>query len=181
VYIPLDTNNPFYKPDQKKMLDGGKSPFAEAETAAGAEAKEPSIINIEELICKTNRLLLRGNAGTGKTTLVKHLVTAITQDFGPVALRGSLPVLVFLKDFWLVYSEALNQSQPKKLVFEELLKLYLEKIKCPLGWEVIENFLRRGKTLFLFDGLDEVPEGLRDSLVNLIASFVLNTRKTDIC
>jgi formylglycine-generating enzyme required for sulfatase activity/predicted MPP superfamily phosphohydrolase len=171
VYIPLDINNPFYKPDQERMRDGGKSPLAEAETAAGLESKEPSTIDIEELICKTNRLLLRGNAGTGKTTLVKHLVTSITRDFGPAALRGSLPVLVLLKDFWLVYNETLNQSHPKKLVFEELLTLYLEKVKCPLGWEVIENFLKRGKALFLFDGLDEVPEGLRDSLVNLIAEF----------
>ena len=171
VYIPLETNNPFYQPEREKMPEGAKRQLADAETAAGLESKEPSTIDIEELIGKVNRLLLRGNAGTGKTTLVKHLVVAVTQGSGPAPLRGFLPVLIFLKDFWLVYNEALNQPYPKKLIFEDLLTLYLEKVKCPLRWEMIENFLKRGKTLFLFDGLDEVPEGLRDSLAGLIAEF----------
>jgi formylglycine-generating enzyme required for sulfatase activity len=171
VYIPLDTNNIFYKPEQEKLRGGGKTSQAEAETAAIAESKEPATIDIETLLGKENCILLRGSAGTGKTTLVKHLVTAITQGIKPGAFRGYLPVLVFLKDLWLIYQEELRQSYPKKLVFEDLLTLYLEKVKCPLQWEVIENYLKRDKVLFLFDGLDEVPEALRDGLIDLLAAF----------
>jgi len=78
--------------------------------------------------------------------------------------------MVFLKDLWLVYNEEMTKSR-RKITFEPLLKAYLEKTKCPLNWAVISSFLQHNRALFMFDGLDEIPEGIRDDLVELIADF----------
>jgi len=68
-----------------------------------------------------------------------------------------------------VYNEELKTR--RKITFEPLLEAYLEKIKCPLKWAVISNFVQHNRALFLFDGLDEIPKGIRDDLVELIADF----------
>jgi calcineurin-like phosphoesterase family protein/energy-coupling factor transporter ATP-binding protein EcfA2 len=161
VYIPLETANPFYKTEE-----------LEKEHAS----KEPATIDIEELLGRLDYILLRGQAGMGKTTLIKHLAYTVTQGSGPVSLRGYLPVIIFLKDFWLIYNEALESSQ-KVMTLEPLLKTYLERSMCQLPWEIVSNYLSRGKALFLFDGLDEVPETIRPELVDSIAKFRFENEK----
>jgi formylglycine-generating enzyme required for sulfatase activity len=105
-----------------------------------------------------------------KTTLIKHLANTITEGSCQSSLRDYLPVMVFLKDLWLVYREEMTKSK-RKITFEPLLKAYLKKTKCPLKWAVISNFLQHNRALLMFDGLDEIPEGIRDDLVELIADF----------
>jgi formylglycine-generating enzyme required for sulfatase activity/energy-coupling factor transporter ATP-binding protein EcfA2 len=160
VYIPLETANPFHKVEMERLSkDRGED-----------ELKEPSTIDIEELLGRKDCILLRGKAGMGKTTLIKHLANIITEGSCRSSLRDYLPVMVFLKDLWLVYREEMKKSQ-RKITFEPLLKAYLEKIKCPLSWAVISYFLHYNKTLFMFDGLDEIPEEIRDYIVEIIADF----------
>jgi energy-coupling factor transporter ATP-binding protein EcfA2 len=174
VYIPLETANPLYKAemerrskdrDEKSRLEL-KDEFGEAD-----DLKEPAIIDIEALLGRVNCILLRGKAGMGKTTLIKHLANTLTEGSCQSSLRAYLPVMVFLKDLWLVYNEELEKNPRRRITFEPLLKAYLEKIKCPLDWAVISNFLHYNRTLFMFDGLDEIPEGIRDALVDIIAEF----------
>jgi predicted MPP superfamily phosphohydrolase/energy-coupling factor transporter ATP-binding protein EcfA2 len=113
VYIPLETANPFYQPmDEKRMKREQESPgeleiLDEAEEES-VEAGEPANIDIEELMGRMNCLLLEGKAGMGKTTLIKHLAYSLTHGSGPAALKGYLPVLVFLKDFWQIYQMELE-------------------------------------------------------------------------
>jgi formylglycine-generating enzyme required for sulfatase activity/predicted MPP superfamily phosphohydrolase/energy-coupling factor transporter ATP-binding protein EcfA2 len=161
VYIPLETANPFYKIEEFKNEH---------------ETKESATIDIEELLGQLDYILLRGQAGMGKTTLIKHLAYTITQGFGPLSLRGYLPVVVFLKDLWLIFNEALESSR-KMMTLEPLLKTYLDRSKCQLPWEIVSNYLSRGKALFLFDGLDEVPETIRPELVDIIANFRFENKK----
>jgi formylglycine-generating enzyme required for sulfatase activity/calcineurin-like phosphoesterase family protein/energy-coupling factor transporter ATP-binding protein EcfA2 len=173
VYIPLETANPFHKAEMERMnKDHEEKSRLELkdELEGEAELKEPARIDIEALLGRVNCILLRGKAGMGKTTLIKHLANTITEGSCQSSIRDYLPVMVFLKDLWLVYNEELKRTK-RKLTFEPLLEAYLEKIKCPLNWDVISNFLQHNRALFMFDGLDEIPEGIRDDLVGLIADF----------
>jgi hypothetical protein len=173
VYIPLETANPFYKAKMERMNKGrDKESRSERkdELEVEAELKEPAIIDIEALLGRVNCILLRGKAGMGKTMLIKHLANTITAGSCQNSLRDYLPVMVFFKDFWLVYTEELKRTK-RKITFEPLLEAYLEKIKCPLNWAVISKFLQHNRALFMFDGLDEIPEEIRDDLVELIADF----------
>ena len=170
VYIPIVTLDPSYKKKMKKDKD-----LYEGLTHIGApkgksEDQEPSYIDIETLFSQKKRILLRGGAGMGKTTLIKHLVYTIINGKCPTPLKDRLPVMVFLKDLWLIYNEELQKTR-KKIIFEDIMALYLEKSKCQLPWEVVAHYLARGKILFLIDGLDEVPENLRADLVDIIAAF----------
>ncbi|MGD2093157.1 MAG: SUMF1/EgtB/PvdO family nonheme iron enzyme, partial [Candidatus Aminicenantes bacterium] len=198
VYIPLETANPFYKPMDEKRLKKGGEPVAADEEEESGEPKEPANIDIEELLGRVNCLLLEGKAGMGKTTLIKHLAYSLTHDTGPMSLKGYLPVLVFLKDFWPIYlmelisnkDEEINQtllrgvqgggflekSPPGRrrhieITFELLLRKYFDKFKCPLPLETVNAFLDKGRALVMLDGLDEVPEVLRPDLVKLVHQF----------
>jgi formylglycine-generating enzyme required for sulfatase activity/predicted MPP superfamily phosphohydrolase/energy-coupling factor transporter ATP-binding protein EcfA2 len=175
LYIPIETRNPFYKPkeeDHKKSKSDKHLLESMVEPGPGKESKskEPPSIDIEVLMGRKKCILLRGGAGTGKTTLIKHLAYTVTHDIGHSSLKGYLPVMVLLKDLWPIYGEELKKN-PKKLIFEELLTLYLENDRCRLDWETASHYLDRQKALFLIDGLDEVPQHLRKDLVDIIAKF----------
>ncbi|NAT10007.1 hypothetical protein C4E22_00360 [ANME-1 cluster archaeon AG-394-G06] len=179
VYIPLETANPFYKAEMERMSKDHeeKSRLEQKDELEGeADLKEPATIDIEALLGRVNCILLRGKAGMGKTTLIKHLANTIIEGSCQNALRDYLPVIVFLKDLWLVYREELKKSGAR-ITFEPLLEAYLEKSKCPLDLAVISNFLQHNRALLMFDGLDEIPEEIRDDLVELIADFQFENKK----
>jgi hypothetical protein len=118
VYIPLETSNPFHKPmDERDMKKGSEK-----------ESKEPPTIDIEELMGRVNCLMLRGKAGMGKTTLIKHLAYSLAHGSGPAPLRGYLPIMVFLKDLRPIYEEKIKEH-PGKVTFEMLLEVYLEEYR----------------------------------------------------
>jgi formylglycine-generating enzyme required for sulfatase activity/predicted MPP superfamily phosphohydrolase/energy-coupling factor transporter ATP-binding protein EcfA2 len=175
LYIPIETRNPFYKAkedehkktkSEKRILEGMDEPGPGKES----KSKETPSIDIEVLVGRKKCVLLRGGAGMGKTTLIKHLAYTVNSDTCHSSLKGCLPVLVFLKDLWLVYQGELKKSE-KIMVFEDVLKPYLEKSKCKLTWDIVDAFLSHQKALFLIDGLDEVPGHLRSNLVNMMAQF----------
>jgi formylglycine-generating enzyme required for sulfatase activity/predicted MPP superfamily phosphohydrolase len=164
VYIPLETSNPFHRPvDEREMKKGSEK-----------EPKEPAAIDIEALMGRVNCLVLRGKAGMGKTTLIKHLAYSLAHGTGPASLRGYLPIMVFLKDLGPIYEEKIKE-QPGKVTFEMLLGVYVEeyrcKHRCPLTMKTIQGFLAHNRALMLLDGLDEVPGEIRDDLVDLVHGF----------
>jgi hypothetical protein len=113
----------------------------------------------EEVLRDHDRVLLRGDAGSGKTTLVQWLaVTAAGGD------DGRVPFVLPLRT--LIRAGAL----PAPAAF-------LTAVGCPLtppeGWA--ERVLTAGRALVLVDGLDEIPAAdrhrTRDWLLGLIQAF----------
>ncbi len=180
VYIPLETDNPFYKPegDQKKMEEDEElllhleDEVTEKETDA---QDEPRVVDIEVLAGRVDNLLLRGKAGMGKTTLVRHLAYRLAHGGAPETLEGRLPVLVFFKDLWPLFKRA-AAGDGETVTFAQLLRLCLQKTGCPLDMERVEAFCRQGRALFLLDGLDEVPETQRPHLLELLRVFLFQWR-----
>jgi formylglycine-generating enzyme required for sulfatase activity/calcineurin-like phosphoesterase family protein len=175
VYIPIETRNPFYKEEIEKQDDIEETDHLGAPRLHEKSSKEPASMDIEALMGRKKRILLRGGAGMGKTTLIKHLAYTITRGTCPAALRDYLPVLVFLKELWLIYNKELEQS--KEIVFEELLERYFEKSKCQLTWETVSRYMALDRALFLIDGLDEVPQHLREDLVEMMVQFQFANKK----
>jgi formylglycine-generating enzyme required for sulfatase activity/calcineurin-like phosphoesterase family protein/energy-coupling factor transporter ATP-binding protein EcfA2 len=178
LYIPIETANPFYKPragNEQAVKEAGKEIEMDifelaVEEEKEEEDKEPAFINIEELLGRKECILLRGPAGMGKTTLIKHLAYTITQGGGPVSLCGYLPVVVFLKDLWPLY-EKTPDANTIGFTFESLLDRYLKSTVSVLDMTVVGHFLTRHRALILLDGLDEVPQHLGPGLVERIAAF----------
>ncbi len=179
VYIPLDTSNPEYQAEMKRIeaerkkregVDDGN------DSSEALEPKTPATIDIETLLSKEQTLLLRGGPGMGKTTLVRHIAYSLVFEETDTTFYGFLPVIVFLKDFWPVFEEEYKKKN-KGLSFMSLLPLYMDESACNLDIKTIRNYLSQDRAIFLIDGLDEVPEHLRKPIVESIARFRSGNRQ----
>lgn len=175
LYIPIETKAPGYSEwlESRYWIEKELRMWKHSNVSKTMEEMDKShfeFIDIEALVAEKKLVLLRGDAGMGKTTLIKHLAYTITHNTCNNSLRNYLPVMIFLKEFWLIYNEVLKKDK-KKIVFEHLLTLYLEKSKCKLTWGSVSEYLSHRRALFLIDGLDEVPKHLRDDLLEIIVQF----------
>jgi hypothetical protein len=126
-------------------------------------------LRVEEALAKQNRVLLVGEAGCGKTTLLHWLaVRAARQDFrGPLAdWNRTVPFYVPLRR----YAEG---DLPAPEQFLEAVGRHIAQ-EMPPGW--VHGLLREGRALVLVDGVDELREGVRrdaahDWLRELVAAF----------
>ncbi|AUG78006.1 NACHT domain-containing protein [Kitasatospora sp. MMS16-BH015] len=112
---------------------------------------------VEHLLAGRRRVLLRGQAGSGKTTLVQWLaVHAAAGTMGPelAELNHRVPLVLQLRK---LFRQGVMQPRP-----EEFLRL--DDRMCadrqPVGWA--HRVLGSGRALLLVDGLDEVPAAQRD-------------------
>ncbi|MFK0106544.1 NACHT domain-containing protein [Streptomyces sp. NPDC091217] len=112
----------------------------------------------EEALHAHDRVLLRGDAGSGKTTLVQWLAVTAAQEGARIPYV--LPLRTLIRGGALPTPEA-----------------FLTAVSCPLsapqGWA--ERVLAAGRGLVLVDGLDEIPDadrhGTRAWLLSLIHAF----------
>lgn len=91
------------------------------------------------------RLVVLGNAGTGKSTMLRAL--AVASATGQIEGLPDLPVIISLPEF-------ARSSAPR------LLDYTIRRLETVLGGnsrrEFIEEKLSKGQILLLFDGLDEI-------------------------
>jgi hypothetical protein len=110
----------------------------------------------EEALNGLERVLLRGVAGSGKTTLVQWLTVTVAEHRpggNLVHLFGRVPFVLPLR----ALTRAGSQLPPPRD--------FLSAVGCPhtppAGWA--ERVLSAGRALLLVDGIDEVPEPQRDA------------------
>jgi hypothetical protein len=131
-----------------------KAPPGEHAAASGATVRLPA----EEALASHDRVMLRGDAGSGKTTLVQWLAVTAAGDL------ARIPFVLPLRT--LIRAGALPAPSA-----------FLTAVGCPLtppaGWA--ERVLTAGRGLVLVDGLDEIPAAdrhrTRDWLLALIHAF----------
>ncbi|MGW6745179.1 NACHT domain-containing protein [Streptomyces sp. NPDC055025] len=127
----------------------------------------PTTVTAEQALMTTDRLLLRGPAGSGKSTLVQWLaLNAARRSFRPELADWNrcVPFVLRLRAFttW--------DSLPMP---EDFLRAAGVPLSAAHGWA--EDLLTEGRALILVDGVDEVPPRLRARtetwLKSLVAAF----------
>ncbi|MFI1769150.1 NACHT domain-containing protein [Streptomyces sp. NPDC020800] len=138
-------------------------------------------VKVEQALADCDRVVLRGPAGSGKSTLVQWLaLNAARQSFGPelADFNRCVPFVLRLRSF----------NTPEGLPMpENFLTASGVPLRAPEEW--IEKLLGSGRALVLVDGVDEVPPRLRHrteqwlkSLITVFprARYVVTTRPSAV-
>jgi hypothetical protein len=135
--------------------------FDSPEDPASAQPVMPA----DRALAGRERVLLRGMAGSGKTTLVQWLAVSTACGRLPeelAGLRGRIPIVLPLRRF-------ARDGFPAPDDFLTALRHPLAD-EAPAGWAV--RVLLEERALLLVDGMDEVPDErraeLRDRLLRLL-------------
>ncbi len=173
IFIPLYADDP----GEKKRIRPGRVK-ADGENFGMAEKQPP--VDLETLIGRYESLLIEGQAGSGKTTLMKHLACGLSGQEAevrpPPELEGYLPVLILLRDIERFFRDAEaggKRSPTGKEALEWYFALQMENL---LPLDVLDRFLDAGQVIFLVDGLDEIRLTHRDAMVQTISNMGLRHR-----
>ncbi|WP_306335712.1 NACHT domain-containing NTPase [Streptomyces sp. KL118A] len=130
----------------------------------------------DQALATHDRVLLRGEAGSGKTTLVQWLAVSTTrgQAADPDNARASMAYLDDRVPYVLPLRTLTRHGERLPAPAD-----FLAAVGCPLagtqpkGWEA--RVLTAGRALVLVDGIDEIPDAERDRtrawLSDLIDAF----------
>jgi HEAT repeat protein/GTPase SAR1 family protein len=113
------------------------------------------------------RVVLLGDPGIGKTTLMRYFAVKVARqegaDFGLAAGAVQLPILVYMRDW---------ARHPERSLLEQMRDYAENTLQLQLPPGFFEHWTD-GQALFLLDGLDEVAEdATRNALVEKINCFL---------
>lgn len=116
----------------------------------------PASLRIDDVLDRSRWFFLRGQAGSGKTTVLQWLaVRSARGDFtGRLAeLNGSVPFFIPLRRY-------VGREPPAPEQFLRQVGRHIAD-EMPAGW--VHRQLREGRALVLVDGIDEMPEEERST------------------
>jgi len=148
-YIPLQLSE--FRPQDVKRIS------SEAESAPGqVVASHRKVLGIKKAWRKSSKLVVLGQPGTGKTTLLRYLALTSAQDRRPdytrQAIEHFIPIFVPLPLF----------AESGRDMVSYLVEFFAEH-DFPLAGRFIEEKLQNGECLLLLDGLDKVADQRRVS------------------
>ncbi|MFG2486586.1 NACHT domain-containing protein [Streptomyces virginiae] len=132
----------------------------EQQLVPGEPGMRRSPVRAEHALGSADRVLLRGPAGSGKSTLMQWLaLNAARRADGPWS--ACVPFVLRLRAFTTAESLPLP---------EEFLKTAGVPLSAPAGWA--EDLMVNGRALVLVDGVDEVPQRLRTRTETWLRSLI---------
>jgi hypothetical protein len=151
--------------------------------SSGPNTEENKLRTVEDMLRQPfNSIILRGEAGTGKTTILKWISVQLARGENPQfspRLRHRIPFYVRLREHSLYH----EFPGPDALAAAASFALRSE---VPKGWGT--HLMTMGKVIILLDGLDELPtrrrilcvKWLRDMLVNFPNTLVIITTRPHV-
>jgi len=134
-----------------------KEPFPSDEPNDEDKIETTELLSIDEAICKSNRLLLRGAAGSGKTTLMKWVAVMSAGN----SLEDGLEEWNQCVPFFIRLREFSDKTLPTPNAFPALITPALSD-EMPEQWVI--GKLKAGQAIILVDGVDEIAEGQRENI-----------------
>ncbi len=120
------------------------------------EQKRISTEDVSKLFAKTNYITIIGNAGSGKSTIVKYLfLDSVSRNF-------KIPIKVELR-YLNEYKSSISD-----FIFDEIFLFH----KLGFSKEIIDRLLNSGAFIFFFDGYDEINSNKKEKVTNEIDQFV---------
>ncbi|MFJ7592589.1 NACHT domain-containing protein [Streptomyces sp. NPDC097617] len=158
---PLDTAYVSLEVSPTPGAGGGAGSGTGPGTGSAARAETlpvPYPLPADRLLAQHHRVLLRGEAGSGKTTLIQWLAVSAAREPGAGIIPFVLPLRTLTR-----HGERL--PAPRDFLAGSPLAG-----EAPDGWEV--RVLRDGHALLLVDGIDEIPEAERNRARDWLADLI---------
>lgn len=145
---------------------------------------------IKPVPTQTPRLVILGDPGGGKTTLLRWLATAYmlrhegNTDFERLPDADSLPSADWLPI--LIRCRELDKARVGQCTLEDLLRQTLTKMELPSGQmgafvDLLRDLLEAGRAMLLIDGLDEITDpGLRAAFCERLEAVAKSFPKAPI-
>ncbi|MFF7655901.1 NACHT domain-containing protein [Streptomyces sp. NPDC007983] len=137
------------------------------EHALGLDGSPLTALPADRALSGHERVLLRGVAGSGKTTLVQWLAVSAARQEPPRGLEqliGRVPFVLPLRTI------ARQDALPSPARFLASVHSPLDAAQ-PAGWA--DRVLTAGRGLLLIDGIDEIPERDRERTRGWLADLLL--------
>lgn len=156
------------KPDEDEAAPPSPQRFRWARPAP--EPAPETISSLHELVCAWPMLVVLGDPGSGKSTLVRYILLALARGESQERL-GLAPI--WLPIFFPVAAFADARAQPGRgdLAPLSYLREYYQGLSQPDYGPLFERALSLGSALLLFDGLDEVRED-RQAVIRCLEAFI---------
>ena len=188
IYIALDTTTRIKKEKQEKTKK--KRASEEPEIAMPGE-EDVRTISAQEAAAGTQRLVLLGDPGAGKSTFVHYLAAwlaaaGLGEAVKPIGIDPSLtPILITLRYLAPRLNDPDYEKQPADWQKKYLLDALDEQIRAELGLlggkalqyaDGLLEDLSGGHCLLVLDGLDEVPNDLRERVHQAVTVVIQRYR-----
>ena len=146
------------------------------EWAKGMGLPTPGSMTVDQLWQNGRRVIIAGEPGVGKTSLLAHLVLRGTLAAnGDTKLANSLPVLVHVAELDLSAGDKLEDP-------ESILSSALQKRANPLTSPGIKDLLHQklkaGQVVLLLDGWDELPSLKRPNVAEWLEALLRKYKQT---
>lgn len=142
---------------------------SEIENGENADDEDEArvVLPVDRVLATSRRLLVRGNAGFGKTTLMQWIaVNSAGRKFAAelVDWNNTIPFYIRLREF-------VEKPLPPPETFPRLIASTIAA-EMPASWA--HEKLRSGQAIVLIDGVDELPETRRDEVRKWVDELVGN-------
>ncbi len=132
-------------------------------------------INIEKLAELQDSLVVAGQPGSGKTTVMKHLAYTILEQKNECGFKDYLPLFIILNDLQIVVKK-IKQARNCQIIAgskfaEEILSKYFEETGNGLNLDTVKAYAKGGKLILLIDGVDEMEKTVRDQVISSLVDF----------
>ncbi len=183
IYITLRTTQT-RKAEAEWLEAEGRLAPGEAQRLPSGAHTESVVVNIQEALATHRRLVILGDPGCGKTTLMRYLVLNYARDRAEstdlVKQRlgldepGYLPVLLPLRSLGAYLKKNFPQDDGTD-GHAVMLRFLLEHLRAErIGLEAgfFDQDLQEGKVVILLDGMDEAGDAeLRRRVARMIETF----------
>jgi len=127
----------------------------EAQNSSSKKAKMVNTKSVKNIFKIASKITIIGDAGSGKSTLVKHLfLNSLKEKIG-------IPILIELRYF--------NQSNDNLITY---LKKEISNTELVVNTEILERYLNKGKFIFFLDGYDELNSEIVQKVIKDLNSFI---------